>query len=192
MKEQHVMRHPDILEKKNTALVVVDIQEKLARSLPKYPDCEPKIRMLIQAAGILGLPVLVTEQYPKGLGTTLESIREVLNECETIEKTTFSCCSVQGFAERLRDAAVTAVILVGMEAHVCVQQTALDLLFQGFKVHVPADAVVSRHKIDWRFALERMRHAGAIITTSQAMIFELLVEAGTPDFKQILPLLKGN
>jgi nicotinamidase-related amidase len=185
------MRHPEILCRDRTALLVVDIQEKLVPSLPRYPECEPSIRRLIQIAQKLNLPVLLTEQYPKGLGVTIPSIRDVLAEYRPILKNTFSCCGVPDVLDRLREARAEAVILAGMEAHVCVQQTALDLIAAGIRVHVPADAVVSRQDLDWEMALDRMRQAGAIVTTSQSVLFELLVEAGTPEFKAVLPFLKS-
>jgi len=184
------MRHATILKKRDTALLVVDIQEKLVPSLPKYPEVEPRIRVLIQAAGILKLPVLLTEQYPKGLGVTIPSIQEALPAYAPIEKTTFSCCGQPQVLDALKATGAGAVIVTGVEAHVCVQQTTLDLLAAGYRVHLPADAVCSRRKMDWRFALERMRDAGAVLSTSQSIIFELLEEAGTPDFKAVLPLLR--
>ena len=184
------MRHPEILEKGRTALLVVDVQEKLVPSLPRYPAVEPNIRTLIQAAGILNIPILLTEQYPKGLGRTIPAITEVLPEYRPIEKTTFSCCGVEEVPNSLRELGAEAIVVAGVEAHVCVQQTALDLLAAGFRVHLPADAICSRQKQDWQFAIERMGKAGAIVTTTQSIVFELLVEAGTPEFKKVLPLLR--
>lgn len=184
------MRHHEIPRPEKTALMVIDIQEKLVPSLRRYPELEPNIRRLVQVADVLKMQVLLTEQYPKGLGTTIPTIREVLPSYDPIVKNTFSCCGVDDIPRRLIENDQEAVILVGMEAHVCVQQTALDLLEHGYRVHVPADAVVSKHKLDWQMALERMRQAGAIVTTSRAIIFELLKEAGTPTFKAVLPLLK--
>ncbi|MBI2195002.1 MAG: hydrolase [Planctomycetes bacterium] len=184
------MRHPEILLRERSALLVVDIQEKLVPTLPRYPEIEPNVQRLIRVAGILRVPIVVTEQYPKGLGTTLASIREALPAYQPVVKNTFSCCGSPEVVPALRQSRAEAVVLVGMEAHVCVQQTALDLMANGFRVHVPADAVVSRRKLDWEVALRRMERAGAILTTSQSVIFELLVEAGTPEFKAVLPLMK--
>jgi len=186
------MRHPTILKKAGTALLVVDIQQKLVPSLPKYPEVEPRIRVLVQAVGLLKLPILLTEQYPKGLGVTIPSIKDVLPAYEPIEKTTFSCCGQPEVLEALKVTGAEAVVVTGVEAHVCVQQTTLDLLAEGYRVHIPADAICSRRKMDWRFALERMRDAGAVVSTSQSIIFELLEEAGTPDFKAVLPLLRED
>jgi nicotinamidase-related amidase len=184
------MRHPQILQKGSTALLVVDIQEKLVPSLPKYPEVEPQIRRLIQALRALKLPILLTEQYPKGLGQTLASIKEVLPECRPIEKVTFSCCGQPEVLAALSATGAQAVVVAGVEAHVCVQQTTLDLIAAGYRVHIPADAICSRRKMDWQMAVERMRDAGAVITTSQSVIFELLERAGTPEFREVLPLLR--
>jgi nicotinamidase-related amidase len=186
------MRHPEILQKSKTALLVVDIQEKLIPAISIYPKLEPSILRMIKVAAELGLTTLLTEQYPKGLGSTLTSIKDALSAYEPIEKNTFSCCGVDVIQQKLEEARAEAVVLVGVEAHVCVQQTALDLLAAGFRVHVPADAVASQRKFDWQIAIERMRQAEAIISTTQSIIFELLVEAGTPEFKAVLPLLKEN
>jgi nicotinamidase-related amidase len=186
------MRHPDILQKAKTALLVIDIQERLIPAISIFPKLEPGILRMIKIAAELGLTTLLTEQYPKGLGATLGSIKDALPAYEPIEKNTFSCCGTDVIQQKLKEAGAEAVVLVGVEAHVCVQQTALDLIAAGFGVHVPADAVASQEKFDWQIAIERMRQAGAVITTGQSIIFELLVEAGTPEFKSILPLLKEN
>ena len=184
------MRHREILIPDRTALMVVDIQEKLVPSLPQYPELQPNIVRLIQVADALKMKVILTEQYPKGLGVTIPSIQDILPEYAPVVKNTFSCCGVDDVPRALSENKKEAVILVGMEAHVCIQQTALDLIEHGYRVHVPADAVVSRFKLDWQMAIDRMRQAGAIVPTSRSIIFELLKESGTPTFKAVLPFLK--
>ncbi|MBN1491931.1 MAG: hydrolase [Phycisphaerae bacterium] len=188
-----VDRGPKRLSRAESVLLVVDLQEKL---LPKIVGGEAVVAAscrLIRAVEILGVPVLVTEQYPRGIGTTTPAVREAVGARwkPPVEKTTFSCCGVEAFGEALRAIGRDQVLVVGIEAHVCVQQTVLDLLALGFSPFVCADAVGSRGEMDCRVALERMRDAGAVITTTEAVLFELSVRADTNDFKQILELIKG-
>lgn len=182
----HRLRSDDAL------LVVVDIQERL---LPKIEDgqsvAEAAIR-LIRAARVLDVPILVTEQYPKGIGPTVGPIREAVGEGlgRPIEKMTFGCGGAPEFVSALAAANRTRVLLVGIEAHVCVQQTALDLLDLGYVPFVCADAVGSRRRIDRDTAIDRMRQAGAVITTTESAIFELAVRAGTESFRELLKIVK--
>jgi nicotinamidase-related amidase len=147
-------------------------------------------RRLIGAADIMDLPVMVTVQNPEKMGDTVPEIAEVLPARNTISKMTFSCCGDEGFNARLAALERRTVILCGVETHICVSQTALDLIAQGYKVHVPEDAVCSRLQATWRAGLERMRDAGVIITTTESVIYELLGCAGTDEFREVLKLVR--
>ncbi len=182
-------RVPDKMSPNDTLLLVVDLQDKLLSAIHEAEGCVAQCRRLVEAAKVFGLPMLVTEQYPAGLGHTNAGLREALGSAETIEKTTFSACG-EPLVERLRGLARPNVLVVGIEAHVCVQQTVLDLLRLGYAPYLCADAVSSRRPLDRDTAVARMRQAGAIVTTTESAIFELAGEADTDIFRQILKLVK--
>jgi nicotinamidase-related amidase len=142
-------------------------------------------RHLIELAKMYAIPIVLTEQYPKGLGRTVEEIKKVLPFYEPIEKVSFSCCGEQVFIDRLRAAGRKTIILTGMETHVCVLQTCIELLKDGFNVHLVKDAVCSRSKDNWDTGTEFMRDAGAVITCTETVLFQLLGVAGTEEFKAI-------
>jgi nicotinamidase-related amidase len=171
-------------------LFVIDIQDRLLPSIHEHEAVVDRSVLMIDAAKILGLPVVWTEQYVKGLGPTNERVRKPLEEigATPVEKLTFSCCPVVG--EQLAGLGRKQVIVVGIEAHVCVQQTVLELLRTDYEAYVLADAVGSRRPLDYDVALLRMQQAGAVITTVESMIFELLKQAGTDAFKSILKIVK--
>ena len=171
-----------LLERDRATLVVVDVQEGF-RSYPAFTGVAESCAKLVQAARILEVPRLVSEQYPKGLGHTAPEVG--LSDERRIEKTVFSAARADGFDLDGRDQA----IVCGIEAHVCVSQTVHDLLGQGIEVHVPADAVGSRRDIDYDRGLERMERAGAVVGTVEAALFELLERAGTPEFKAVQRLI---
>lgn len=171
-----------LLERDRAALVVVDVQEGF-RPYAAFAAVADASRKLLQGARILGLPRLVSEQYPKGLGHTAPEVG-IVDE-QPIEKTVFSAARAEGFHLNGRSQAVVC----GIETHVCVSQTVHDLLSEGVEVHVPADAVGSRHPIDYERALERLQRAGAVVTTVEAVLFELLERAGTPEFKSVQKLI---
>jgi nicotinamidase-related amidase len=171
-----------LLTRGRTALVVVDVQEGF-RPYAAFDGVTGACAKLVQAARILQLPALVSEQYPKGLGHTAPEVG--LTDEPLIEKTVFSAARADGFDLGGRDQA----IVCGIETHVCVSQTVHDLLAAGIEVHVPADAVGSRHQIDYERGLERMERAGAIVSTVEAALFELLERAGTPEFKAVQKLI---
>lgn len=174
------------LTPENCALVVVDVQEKLLPTIPRRAELIAGIQKLQTAARVLQIPVVVTAQYVKGLGPVCA---EVAGKFPVIEKTAFSCCGSEEFLRTLKDLRRQRIILCGIEAHVCVQQTAIDLMKDYF-VYVVADAIASRHRHDHKVAVERLRDCGAVITTVESAIFELLRESGTDAFRQILPLFK--
>lgn len=186
------MREGVRLDRTHTALVVVDVQERLFGAMdPEHREAMVRnLKVLAAAARRLGLPLTVTEQYPKGLGHTLPEIREALGPVEPMAKVAFSCCAVDGFSDGLRAGGARAVVLAGLETHVCVLMTALDLMAAGFVVHVPADATVSRARANWDAGLALLRAEGAVITTTETVIFQLLGQADTDDFRALAPLLK--
>lgn len=182
-------RHLAVLRADTTVLLVVDVQERL---LPAIQDGERVIeasRRMAAAAGVLGVPILVTEQYPTGLGPTCAGLKECLADAAVVEKTRFSAC-VPAILDQLADLGRPHVVVVGVETHVCVQQTVLDLLRLGYLPYLCVDAVGSRRALDRETAIERMRRAGAIVTTTESVIFEIVGEAATDQFKQILKIVK--
>lgn len=171
-----------LLQRDRTALVVIDVQEGF-RSYDSFAGVAGACCKLLEAARILAMPAIVSEQYPKGLGHTAPEVG--LAGEPLVEKTVFSAARAEGFDLRGRDQA----IVCGIEAHVCVSQTVHDLLADGVEVHVPADAVGSRHELDYRRGLERLQRAGAVVSTVEAALFELLERAGTPEFKAVQKLI---
>jgi len=182
-----------LLARDRAALVVVDVQEGF-RQYAAFAQVASACAKLVQAARILELAALVSEQYPKGLGHTAPEVG--LRDEITIEKSVFSAARAEGFDRWLADVRSVGpegsrqAIVCGIEAHVCVSQTVHDLLAGGIEVHVPADAVGSRHDIDYECGLERMVRAGAVVTTVESALFELLERAGTPEFKAVQALIK--
>jgi nicotinamidase-related amidase len=172
----------------DTALLVIDMQERLLTKIPGQEALVRNIAFLIDGARLLSLPVLATEQYPKGLGPTVPQLARRLPERP--DKVAFSCCAVPSVTETLHRQARPKVVLAGIEAHVCVMQTALDLLGQDFRVFIPTDAVGSRYAVDQDVALRRLERAGAILTTSEMAVFEWVGGAGHPQFKAISALVQ--
>ena len=178
------------LVREHAQLVVVDIQERLLPSIADYGGVVAQAERMIRAAGVLELPITVSEQYPRGLGATVPAIQAAAQGAVRCEKMTFSFCADEGCWRRISSLERPQVLLVGIETHVCVQQTALDLLGLQMQPVVLADAVGSRRVFDSQIALERMRAAGVLVTTVEAAIFEFLHAAGTELFKRILPLVR--
>jgi nicotinamidase-related amidase len=178
------------LNKDDTLLLIVDIQERLAVVMGERQKVIDNCLHLIEAAKLLGIPVVVTEQYPKGLGPTVGEIKEALPPIIPVEKITFSCCGEPTFLTSLPPMSRKKIILTGMETHVCVLQTSLGLLKQGYAVHVVGDAVCSRSRDNFRTAIEFMRNAGAVITCTETVLFQLLEKAGTEEFKVISKRIK--
>jgi nicotinamidase-related amidase len=179
------------LDPASTVLLVVDVQEKLASAMPEdtLASLVKNTGILLDAAKILGVKVIASEQYPKGLGPTLPAIASKLGVAP-MAKMTFDACSDLGIARALSDLAPHAVVVVGMESHVCVFQTARELVQRGFTTHVVADAVASRREENRRLGLTLSERAGAIITPTETVVFDLLGQAGTEAFKQISKLVR--
>jgi nicotinamidase-related amidase len=178
------------LSKDNTLHVVVDIQERLAVAMREKDRVIANTQHMIEAAKMMKLPLLVTEQYPKGLGPTVAGIKDALTEYAPIEKVTFSCCGETSFLDAVTAVGKKQIVLVGMETHVCVLQTCIDLLQAGYDLHVVSDAVCSRSAENHRTALEYMRDAGAVITCTETVLFQLLEKAGSDEFKVISKRIK--
>ncbi len=183
---------PDRLEKHRICLVVIDMQERFRTLIQGMPDVERSCARLARFFDKLALPILVTEHYPRRLGETMGELREVLPEFRPLEKITFSCDADAGFAAELTSTGCDQVVLCGIETHVCVYQTARDLLARGLQVAVAADAVSSQSVRDREIALQRMRDIGAQIMTAEMIMFEVLREARTPDFQRVAEVLRGS
>jgi len=181
------------LEAERCALLVIDIQEKLLPPIFQKAQLVKNSQLLIRLAGILKLPALMTTQYAKGLGNTVPEIASLLSETQAIDKHMFSCFGSDEFCSVLKrmPGNRNTVLLCGMESHICVAQTALAALREGYIVHVASDAVSSRTEWNWKIGLERMRAAGAVISSTEMVIYELLRSSGVPAFKELLPYLRG-
>jgi nicotinamidase-related amidase len=181
------------LEAEHCALIVVDMQDKLLPPIWEKERLVRNVQLLIRLAGILKMPALVTTQYAKGLGNTVPEIASLLPGSPAIDKLMFSCFGSDVFCSLLKrlPGQRTTVLLCGMETHICVMQTALGALREGYLVHVASDAVSSRTELNWRIGLDRMRAAGAILSSTEMMIYELLRSSGAPAFRELLPYLKG-
>lgn len=184
------MRHPSLLDRNQTALLVIDIQSRVHAAMCFAQQVEHNAVKLIRGFQILCVPVYLTEQYPQGLGATIPAIAEALSGAQPLQKMSFSCCGSAELMAGLQAGGIRQVLLCGIETHVCVSQTAHDLLAHGLQVHIARDAVSSRRESDHANALERMRAAGAIITTAEAALFELMVRADIAEFKSISALVK--
>src|SRR5581483_10971651 len=186
-----IARQP--LQAERCALIVIDIQEKL---LPPIHEKEQLVRnsqLLIRLPGVLKMPLLMSKQYAKGLGSTVPDIAALTPEIQPIDKLMFSCFGSDVFCSSLKrlPGNRNTVLLCGMESHICVMQTALGALREGYIVHVASDAVSSRTEWNWRIGLERMRAAGAIISSTEMIMYELLRSSGSAAFKELLPYLKA-
>jgi nicotinamidase-related amidase len=173
-------------------MAVVDVQERLfnAMDAERRDDMVTNVKILVSSARRLGMPVLVTEQYPKGRGRTLPEVRSLLGEAPAFEKTAFSCAEADGFMERLRALGAEHVILTGIEAHVCVLLTALDLLTRGLRVSIVADAVCSRRPANLEIGLGQARQAGAVVTATETVVFQLLGSADSDAVRELSKLLR--
>jgi nicotinamidase-related amidase len=181
------------LEADRCALLVIDIQEKLLPPIFQKEQLIKNSQLLTRLAGILKIPALVSTQYAKGLGNTVPEIASLLPETPAIDKQMFSCFGSDAFCSVLKrlPGNRNTVVLCGMESHICVTQTALGALREGYIVHVASDAVSSRTEWNWKIGLDRMRAAGAVLSSTEMIIYELLRTSGSPAFKELLPHLRG-
>jgi len=186
-----VARQP--LQTEHCALIVVDIQEKLLPPIFNNDELVKNSQLLVRLANILKLPMIVTTQYVKGLGPTVPQVASLLANAQPIDKMQFGCFGSNEFRSALKamPGNRNTLLVCGMEAHICVMQTVLGALNDGYLVHVASDAIGSRVRWNWDIGIDRMRAAGAVISTTEMMIYELLHASGTPQFKEMLPYLKG-
>jgi len=180
------------LDAEQCALVVIDIQEKLLPAVQRIDELVRNSRLLIRLAGVLDIPVLLTTQYARGLGGTVAEIAELLPGVRPIDKMEFGCFGREEFrcAAQELPGQRTTLLLCGMESHICVMQTALGALENGYMVHVAADAVSARTDLNWQLGLQRMEAAGCVISSTEMMMYELLRRSGTAHFKEMLPFIK--
>lgn len=181
------------LDPEQCALIVVDIQSKLLPPIFQKEQLVRNAQLLIRAAGVLKIPALVTTQYAKGLGATVPEITALIPDTEAIDKDRFSCFGSDAFCNLLKrlPGKRNTLLLCGMESHICVAQTALAALREGYLVHVASDAVSSRTEWNWKIGLERMRSSGAVMSSTEMVIYELMRSSSSSAFKEMLPHLKG-
>ena len=179
------------LDRDSAVLLIIDVQENLCKAMDSevLRQLTGNLSTLLEAAKELQIPVLVTEQYPRGLGETVPAIREKLS-VSALEKMSFSCCGAVAFMNQLKEQRRKQVIVTGMESHVCVLQTVLELLADGYHVHVVNDAVMSRKKRNWKLGLNIAASAGAVVTSTETALFQLLKVAGTEEFKKLSKLVR--
>ncbi|MFN0139026.1 MAG: isochorismatase family protein [Pyrinomonadaceae bacterium] len=185
------MPHPNILDPKATSLIVIDVQEAFRTAIPDFEITARRVASAVRGFQILGLPVFVTEQYPKGLGNIADEIKSVLSDnLEIYEKTVFSSCGADTFVDRLNGLGIKQTVICGLETHICVSQTAHDLLDRGFQVHVLCDCVTSRFEYNRLTGLAKMRRSGVIESSIEMALFELMRDAKHEKFKEIQALIK--
>lgn len=184
-----LLRSTEMMCTDDTGLLLVDVQEKLIGLLPGHERIVWNCGRLLDGASILNVATAATEQYPKGLGKTVEPLASKLKQAVP-DKVAFSCGACGGIFADWQSRGIHRVLLCGIEAHVCIQQTALDLLANGFRVYLAVDAIGARHQIDYETALRRLEASGAILTTTEAALFEWCERAGSPEFKQISQMVK--
>jgi len=179
-----------MLDRQQALLLIVDVQEAFRKILPDAADLSRNISIMVEAAKILDVPVFVTEQYPKGLGKTFPEIMTVVAEHQYFEKNAFSCCGAAGFLDALKNTGRKQVVVCGIEAHVCVNQTVHDLLQSGYDVHLLTDVVSSRLPSNKAVGIEKMVASGAVRSCLEMALFEMLVESGNDTFKSVQRLIK--
>ncbi len=179
-----------MLQADNTTLMIIDVQGKLAHSMHAKEFLFDNLKRIIRGAQFLDVPILWTEQYPDGLGPTIPEIGDLLSDLKPIAKFSFSCCDDDLFMQRLAELHPENILLTGIEAHICVYQTARDLVRAGYRVEIIADAVASRTPENKHIGLEKSKQAGAAVTGTETVLFELLKTAKDPRFKDILKIVK--
>ena len=185
------MQHPNTLELTRSALAIIDMQSAFQSKIKDFDEVAERIALIVRATSLLKVPLVVTEQYPKGLGHTTEIIGNALPADQSIiEKTTFSSCGALPFLESLKARGTEQVLVCGIEAHICVNQTVHDLLANGYQVHLLTDCISSRKKSDRKTAVRKMKMSGAILSTVEMALFELLRDAKHEQFKAVQGLIK--
>jgi nicotinamidase-related amidase len=185
------MAHQNTLELTQSALVIIDMQAAFREKIPGFSEITERIAVMTEGAKLLNLPIIVTEQYPRGLGHTAAEIKAVLpSGLEIIEKTTFSSCGAPQFGNQLGRTGAKQILVCGIEAHICVNQTVHDLLASGFQVHLLTECTLSREPYNKKIALRKMQMSGAILSSVEMALFELMRDANHAQFKAIQGLVK--
>ena len=179
-----------MLNKEQAVLVVIDVQGKLATLMQKSEKLFENINRMIEGARALDIPIVWTEQIPEKLGETVPEIKKTLDGVELLKKTTFSCCGGPGFNEKLEQLGRKQILVTGIETHICVYQTCMDLLEKGFEVHLVKDATSSRLKHNYKLGVERIKDAGAVLTSVEMSLFEMQKVAEGDTFKKIIQIVK--
>jgi nicotinamidase-related amidase len=181
------------LEAEKAVLIVIDVQARLVPSMPQdvYLRLRDTISMLVNGVGLLGVPVVTTEQYPQGIGHTVPELADACKEA-LIEKVSFGCCGEPDFLAALKKLGRSQVIITGMEAHVCVYQTVLGLLEEGYNVHLVRDAICSRNKIDYLTAVAGADKAGAVVTSAETVLFQMMQKSTHEQFRAVSKLVKAR
>ena len=185
-------RHPNLFNRENSALLLVDYQERFAPVLPDNKSIVKNITFLLSGAQIYKVPIFVSEQVPEKLGPTISELKNCIKDAFWFSKKPMSCCGNTSFLEELKKKNIKQIAVCGIEAHVCVLQTSFDLLSLGYQVHVVSDAVTSRVLHNKSIGLEKIKNAGGIITSVETVLFEIAYEAGNDEFKQLQQLFKSN
>lgn len=180
----------DMITGRDITLVVVDVQEKLMPVMSGKEELEEKLTRFVKGMKTLGIPAVVTQQYTKGIGETIPSISEALGDFEHVEKTSFGCMKNDEFRARIEEAGNKTVAVCGVEAHICVQQTVLQLLDEGYDVYLVVDCIGSRSEEDKVWAVARMGEAGAVITTYESVLYEIMGDSKADEFKEISAIVK--
>lgn len=183
-------RHPHLFTSEDSVVLLIDYQERFVPVLPENEGTVKNIKLLLSGANIYGIPVVVTEQVPEKLGSTIGELKDYLHKAKYFYKKTMSCCGQIGFLEELKSRGVKHIAVCGIEAHVCVLQTCLDLIHNGFQVHLVCDAITARVLYNKGVAIEKMKNAGVIISSVETILFEIAYTAGTEEFKQLQRLFK--
>lgn len=184
------MRHPDILSREGSVLLITDVQKKCIKPIYRKEAMINNIKTLVSYAGMIGMPILITELAPQTFGSTIEEIHKLVPRLDPIKRNRFSCFGSEDLTLRLEAMNINTIVVVGMEAHISVMQTVLDALTRGFRVHVVLNATSARQRVNWRIALEKMRRAGAIITTMEMMMHEIMERVDVPNFEKFRELVR--
>jgi nicotinamidase-related amidase len=188
--------HTGLVHRASLVLVLIDFQERLAAAMERRAEVEATVVRLVRCAELIGAPIVVTRQYPDGLGDTVPGIARALEEAgrtvpvTVVDKTSFCACDEPAFLEALYETSRSQVVVVGMETHICITQTALTLAKKTYPVYVVADACCSRRDADHLTALDRLRTAGVVVTTAESVMYEAVSRAGTDEFKRLLAIVK--
>lgn len=185
-------RHPHLFLRENSAVLLVDYQERFVPVLHDNENTIKNIKLLLSGAGIYKIPIFVSEQVPEKLGNTINDFSELLKDAKIFSKKAMSCCGQIDFLEGLKKKNIKQIAVCGVEAHVCILQTSLDLLNNGFQVHLVTDAITARLPHNKPVAIEKIKSAGGILTSVETVLFEIAYEAGSEEFKRLQNLFKAG